>query len=149
MPSTPTTSRWPLSINAGASFGPIRATTLGRFGTPVSNNPTEKPQSSRTDARKRAHSPSPGESGARVGFLESIFIRARASATASPRGIATAYLLFALPEAFGFDFVAAFAVCFFAAGFIVGFLAAGFLAGAECFAVACLAGAGACLTGAA
>src|SRR2546430_8054707 len=76
----------------------------------LSSTSTENPQSSRTEARKRAHSPSPGESGARVGFLESIFIRARASETASPRGIATDYLLLAvLPDAFGLDFVAAFA----------------------------------------
>src|SRR5438105_1854453 len=120
---------WPLSISAGASSGPIRATMLGRFGTLLSNNSTENPQSSSTEARKRAHLPSPGESGARVGFLESIFIRARASATASPRGIPTVYLLFALPEAFGLDFVAALAACFLAAGFIVGFFAVGFFAG--------------------
>jgi len=47
------------------------------------------------------------------------------------------------------DFVAAFTGCFFAAGFIVGFFEADLLAGAECFAVACFAGAVACLTGAA
>ena len=90
---------------------------------------------------------SPGESGARVGFLESIFIRARASATASPRGMTTTYLLFAvLPEALGFDFADALTGCFLAAGFIVGFLAAGFLA-AACFAAGltlCLIGAGVC-----
>src|SRR6185436_6956436 len=113
----------------------------------VSSTSTENPQSSSTDARKRAQSPSPGESGARVGFLESIFTSARASATASPRGIPTVYLLFALPEAFGLDFEAAL-TGFFAAGFMVGFLAAGFLAGTACLAATCLAGAGvACLVG--
>jgi hypothetical protein len=52
-----------------------------------------------------------------------------------------------LAEAFGLDFVAAFTACFFAAGFMVGFFAVCLLADAACFAVACLAGAGACLTG--
>src|SRR3954462_4176718 len=117
----------------------------------VSRTSTENPQSSSTAARKRAQSPSPGDSGARVGFLESIFTRARASATASPRGITTRYLLFAvLPEAFGLDFVVAFTGCFFAAGFIVGFFAAGFLA-ATCFVAAgatCFADAGATCRGA-
>src|SRR5436190_831582 len=108
----------------------------------ASSTSTENPQSSSTDARTRAHSPSPGESGARVGFLESIFMRARASETASPRGIPTTYLLFAvLPEAFGLDFDAALTGCFLAAGFIVGFFAAGFFAGAACFAATCLTGA--------
>src|SRR5437868_9641965 len=111
----------------------------------ASSTSTENPQSSSTEARKRAQSPSPGESGARVGFLESILMSARASATASPRGIATAYLLFALPEAFGLDLVAALTGCFLAAGFIVGFLAAGFLA--ACFGAACFVAAGGeCLT---
>lgn len=77
-----------------------------------------------------------------MGFLESIFIRARASATASPRGMTTAYLLLAvLPEAFGFDFVAGLVACFFDAGFIVVFFATGFFA-AACFA----AGLAACET---
>jgi hypothetical protein len=117
--------------------------TFGRSGT-LSSTSTENPQSSRTEARKRAHSASPGESGARVGFLESIFIRARASETASPRGIATDYLLLAvLPDAFGLDFVAALAVCFLAAGFMVGFFATGFFAGAACFGATCFAAAGA------
>src|SRR5438045_3970535 len=98
----------------------------------------------------KIHSHMPGESGARVGFLESIFMSARASATASPRGIATAYLLLALPEAFGLDFVVALTRCFLAAGFIVGFFAAGFLAAAACLGAACFAaGGGECLTGAA
>src|SRR3954451_23800279 len=108
----------------------------------VSSRSTENPQSSSTDARKRAQSPSPGEPGARVGFLESIFTRARASAIASPRGIATNYLLFAvLLEAFGFDLAAAFTGCFLAAGFMVGFLAAGFFAGSCVFGATCLTGA--------
>src|SRR5882672_5238866 len=128
IPSTPTTSRWPLSINAGASLGPIRATTLGRPGA-ESIRTTENPQSSSTDARVRAQSPSPGEPGARVGFLESICIRVRASATASPRGIGTVYLFLAvLPEALGLDLLADLTTCFFAAGFIVVFFAAGFFA---------------------
>src|SRR6185312_12390688 len=132
-------------MRAGASAEPSRATTLGLPGTP-SIRSTENPQSWRTDARKRAQSPSPGESGASVGFLESICTRARASAIASPRGIATDYLLFAvLPEAFGLDLAAAFTACFFAAGFIVGFLAAGFLAGSCAFGAACFAGA--CVVG--
>src|SRR5256885_17222201 len=108
----------------------------------ASSTSTENPQSSSTEARKRAQSPSPGESGARVGFLESIFMSARASATASPRGIATAYLLLALPEAFGLDFVLALTGCFLAAGFIVGFFAAGFLAAAACLGAACFTGGG-------
>jgi len=66
-----------------------------------------------------------------VGFRESIWISARASATASPRGTATLYLFLAvLPEAFGFDLVADLTARFLAAGFIVGFFAAGFLVGA-------------------
>jgi hypothetical protein len=78
-----------------------------------------------------------------VGFLESICISARASATASPRGTATLYLFLAvLPEPFGFDFVADLIGRFFAAGFMVGFFAVGFLAGAACFA----AGFAACFT---
>src|ERR1700675_1699930 len=126
-------------MRAGASRCPMRATTLGRPAT-LSINWTENPQSSRIDARARAQSPSPGESGARVGFRESICISARASATASPRGMGTFYLFFAvLPEALGLDLVADLMVCFFAAGFIVGFFAAGFLA-AACFTV-CLTGA--------
>src|SRR3954466_10257799 len=138
MPSTPTTSRWPLSISAGALAGPMLATTFVRPGT-LSSNRTSKPQSSRTDARNRAHSPSPGDSGTRVGFLESICISARASATASPGGMATAYLFFAdFAEALGLAF-ATDLTGFFAAGFMVGFFAVGFLAGA-----ACLTG---CLTG--
>src|SRR5256885_16629171 len=108
----------------------------------ASSTSTENPQSSSTEARKRAQSPSPGESGARVGFLESIFMSARASATASPRGIATAYLLLALPEAFGLDFVVALTGCFLAAGFIVGFFAAGFLAAAARLGAACFTGGG-------
>src|SRR5688500_2864798 len=80
-------------------------------------------------ARARATSPSPGASGTRVGFRESILMSARASATASPRAIDTPYLLFAdLAEDFPFDL--GLPECFFAAGFIVVFLAAGFLAGA-------------------
>src|SRR3954464_7975486 len=106
------------------------------------------------EAKARAQSPSPGESGARVGFLESIWISARASATASPRGMPTTYLLFAvLPEALGLALLVAFTGCFLAAGFIVGFFAAGFLAGAECLTAGlgvCLIGSGTwCLTGAA
>src|SRR2546423_2231365 len=143
IPSTPTTSRWPLSMSACPAGGPSLAITLGRPGT-LSSVSTEKPQSSRTEARKRAHSPSPAESGARVGFLESIFIRARASATASPRGIATFYLLFALPEALGLDFDAALTGCFLAAGFMVGFFAAGFFAAACLTGAACLIGVGTC-----
>src|SRR5687767_14858982 len=128
----------------GASAGPSRATTFGRPGTP-STISTEKPQSSSTDASARAHSPSPGEPGARVGFRESIVIRARASATASPRGMPTAYLLLAvLPEALGLDFFADLCERFLAAGFMVGFFAAGFLAAVVCFA----AGLAACFTGA-
>ena len=127
----------------------MRATTFGRPPAP-SRSSTENPQSVRTDARARAQSPSPGESGARVGFLESICIRARASATASPRGIATAYLLFAdLPDAFAFDFAVDLTGCFFAAGFMVGFFAAGFFA-AACLAAGlawCAIGADACRTG--
>src|ERR1700716_2231969 len=108
-------------MRAGPSCCPIRATTLGRPATP-SINWTVNPQSSRTEARVRAQSPSPGESEARVGFLESICISARASATASPRGMGTFYLLFAvLPEALGLDLVADLIVCFLPAGFIVGF----------------------------
>src|SRR5688572_26637253 len=127
----PTTSRWPLSMRAGVSAGPRRATTLGRPGTPLVIS-TEKPQSSSTEAKARAQSPSPGESGARVGFLESILIRARASATASPRGMATAYLLFAiLPDALGLAFLTDLCECFLAAGFIVVFFAIGFLAAAR------------------
>src|SRR5205814_6096198 len=99
---------------------------FGRVGM-ASRTSTEKPQSPSTAARRRAQSPSRGESGTSVGFLESIFIRARASATASPRGIATVYLLFALPEALGLDFDAALTGCFLAAGFMVGFFPAGFL----------------------
>src|SRR4051794_2822120 len=106
------------------------------------------------EAKARAQSPSPGECGARVGFLESIRINARASATASPRGMPTGYLLFAdLAEAFGLDLLVDFTACFFAAGFIVGFLAAGFLAAGACFTAglgACLIGSGTwCLIGAA
>src|SRR5947208_2955825 len=72
-------------------------------------------------------------------------LTAAAHIAASPRGIATAYLLFALPEAFGLDLVAALTGCFLAAGFIVGFLAAGFLA--ACFGAACFVAAGGeCLT---
>src|ERR1700682_6425334 len=146
MPSTPTTSRWPFSMSAGASLGPTRATTFDLPGATFATS-TEKPQSSSTEASARAQAPSPGESGAKVGFLESICIRARASATASPRGMATAYLLFVvLPEALGLDFFADLCECFFAAGFMVGFFAVGFLA-AACFAAgfaACLIGAGAC-----
>src|ERR1035437_5131015 len=120
IPAIPTTSRCPFSMRAGASRGPSLATTLGRPGT-LSTNLTEIPQSSRTDARVRAQSPSPGESGARVGFLESICISARASATASPRGMGTVYLFFAvLPEALGLNLVADLTGCFLAAGFIVG-----------------------------
>src|SRR5687767_2272396 len=119
-------------MRAGAPLGPRRATTLGRLGTLFVNS-TEKPQSSSTVARARAQSPSPAESGARVGFLESIFIRARASATASPRGMATAYLLFAvLPDALGLAFLTDLCECFLAAGFIVVFFATGFLV-AACF----------------
>jgi hypothetical protein len=80
-----------------------------------------------------------------VGFLESIRISARASATASPRGIATTYLRFAvLPEALDFDFAADLTECFLAAGFIVGLFAAGFFAGARFGAgfAACLIGVG-------
>src|ERR1700704_5600957 len=135
-------------MRAGASRCPTRATTLGRPGT-LSINWTENPQSSRIDARVRAQSPSPGESGARVGFLESICISARASATASPRGMTTFYLFFAvLPEALGLDLVADLTVRFLAAGFIVGFLAAGFLAAGACLVV-CFAGAVTCRVGAA
>src|SRR4051812_38411725 len=130
-------------MSDGASGGPRRATRLGRPGT-LSINSMAKPQSSRMPARNRAHSPSPGESAARVGFRESIVTRARASAIASPRGIATNYLLFAvLPEAFGFDLAAAFTGCFLAAGFMVGFLAAGFFAGSCVFGATCLTGAAA------
>src|ERR1700693_2542248 len=130
-------------MRAGASLGPKRATTFGRPGA-TSVISTEKPQSSSTEARARAQPPSPAESAARVGFLESICIRARASATASPRGMATAYLLFAvLPEALGLDFFADLCECFLAAGFMVGFFPVGFLA-AACFA----AGFAACFTGA-
>src|SRR6266516_4276108 len=129
-------------MRAGASDGPMRATTFGRPGT-LSISCTANPQSSRIDTRVRAQSPSPGESAERVGFLESICISARASATASPRGTATLYLFLAvLPEAFGFDLVADLTVCFLAAGFIVGFFPAGFLAGVACFA----AGFAACFT---
>src|SRR6476659_1120111 len=99
---------------------------------------TSNPQSSRTDASASAQARSPGASGTRVGFLESILIRARASATASPRGTTTFYLLFALPEAFGFDFAAAFTGCFLAA-FIVGFFTAA-LTGAACLVGVWLAG---------
>src|SRR5256714_10639054 len=131
-------------MSAGASLGPMRATTFERPGA-ISLISTEKPQSSSTDASARAQPPSPGESGTRVGFLESICIRARASATASPRGTATAYLLFAvLPEALGLDFFADLCECFLAAGFMVGFFAVGFRV-AACFAAgfaACLIGAG-------
>ena len=135
-------------MRAGASAGPSLAMTFSRRGA-LAITSTEKPQSSRTDARKRAHSSSAGAPGTKVGFLESIFIRARASATASPRDIATVYLLFALPEAFAFDFAAALTGRFFAAGFIVGFFAVGFFT-AACLGAACFAGAdGACLTGAA
>src|SRR3982751_4805252 len=151
IPSTPTTSRWPFSMSVGAPGEPNRATRLGRPAT-LSINSTENPQSSRTSARKRAHSPSPGDPGTSVGFLESIFTRARASAIASPRVIATNYLLFAvLPEAFGLGFAAAFTGCFFAAGFMVGFFAVGFFAGSCGFGAACLTGAaawaGVCRTG--
>src|SRR4051812_37348237 len=94
----------------------------------------------------RAQSRSPLAPGARLGFLESICISARASATASPRGIATAYLfLVDFAEALGFAFAATL-TGFFAAGFIVGFFAAGFLAGAACF-TGCFAGAATCLAG--
>src|SRR3954466_6385361 len=116
------------------------ATTLGRPGS-LSSSRTSKPQSSRIDARSRAHSPSPGESGARVGFLESICISARASAMASPRRMATAYLFFAdFADALGLAFVADL-TGFFAAGFIVGFFAAGFLAAKGRF-TRCFAGGG-------
>src|SRR5258705_9654910 len=133
-------------MRAGASRGPRRATTFGRPGG-VSVSSTAKPQSSRTEASARAHSPSPAESGARVGFLESICIRARASATASPRGMATAYLLFAaLPEALGLDLAADLCVCFLAAGFIVVFFAVGFLVAIACFVTGLAGCAGACFT---
>ena len=118
----------------------MRATTFGLPGT-LSISCTVNPQSSRIDARVRAQSPSPGDPGARVGFLESICISARASATASPRGTATLYLFFAVLPAFGFDLAEDFTARFLAAGFIVVFFAVGFLAGAACFAagfVACL-----------
>ena len=66
-----------------------------------------------------------------MGFLESICMSARASATASPRGMGIAYLFFAvLPDALGLDLVADLTACFFAAGFIVVFLATGFLVAA-------------------
>ena len=123
-------------MSAGASGGPRRATTLGRPGT-LSTSRTDRPQSSRTDARVRAQSPSPGESGASVGFLESICMRARASATASPRGMGILYLFFAvLPDDLGLDLAPDLAVRFFVAGFIVVFFATGALA-AGCL-VACL-----------
>ena len=84
-----------------------------------------------------------------MGFLESICMSARASATASPRGMTTFYLFFAvLPEALGLDLVADLTVCFLAAGFIVGFLGAGFLAAGACL-TACFAGAVTCRLGAA
>src|SRR5688572_25453502 len=108
----------------------MRATTFGRPGD-ASAISTEKPQSSRIAASRRATSPSPGAPGTRVGFLESTCINARASATASPRAITTPYRLLAdLAVAFPFDFVADLPECFLAAVFIVVFFAAGFLAGA-------------------
>src|ERR1700704_357511 len=111
-------------MSAGASLGPRRPSTFRRPGA-ISVISTANPQSSSTDASARAQSPSPGEPGARVGFLESICIRARARATASPRGMAMTYLLFALPEALGLDFAADLWVCFLAAGFMVVFLPVG------------------------
>ena len=82
-----------------------------------------------------------------MGFLESICISARASATASPRGMGTVYLFFAvLPEALGLDLVADLTVCFLVGGFMVGFFAAGFLAAGACLAV-CFAGAVTCRVG--
>src|SRR3954468_1751292 len=129
-------------MSVGALSGPMLATTLGLPS--FSQRRAENPQSSSTSARNTAHGLSPGDSGARVGFLESICIRARASATASPRRMRTNYLLLPLlAEAFGFDFELAFTACFLAAGFMVGFLAAGFFAaGAACFTgVACFAAA--------